>query len=96
MGKKNGNEELQSRREFFSKAAKAVLPILGTIVLSHIPIASNANNGKIAMGCNTGCSGGCRTLCEEGCSHSCNGSCKNSCDTRCNNSCKGSATNYWK
>ncbi len=29
------NEKLQSRREFFKKAAKGALPILGAIVLAN-------------------------------------------------------------
>lgn len=33
--KKQQNEELQSRREFFKKAAKGALPILGSIVIVH-------------------------------------------------------------
>lgn len=37
MEKKNCNEELQSRREFFKKAAKGVLPILGAVVLAGAP-----------------------------------------------------------
>lgn len=96
MKKKQRNEEILSRRKFFKNVVNGVLPILGAVVLSQIPVVSNAHESKIEMGCNTGCRGGCRTLCEEGCSHSCNGSCKNSCDTRCNDSCKGSATTYWK
>lgn len=36
--KKNRNEELQSRREFFKNAVKSVLPILGTIVLSSTTV----------------------------------------------------------
>ena len=31
------NEELQTRREFFKKAAKGALPILGAIVLAGTP-----------------------------------------------------------
>ena len=38
MEKKNSNEELQSRREFFKKAAKAALPVVGAVVLSSLPI----------------------------------------------------------
>ena len=39
--KKNGkNEELQSRREFFKKAAKGALPIFGAIVLGPSLITS--------------------------------------------------------
>ena len=95
MEKKMNNEELQSRREFFKKAARKTLPIIGAVALMNSPALARAVNFN-STGCNTGCSGGCRTLCEEGCSHDCNNTCKGSCDTRCNDSCKGSASNYWK
>ena len=68
--KKNKNEELQSRREFFKKAAKGALPILGAIILASNPVLAKA--GETAMGCKYGCSTGCYTACS--------GSCKNGCD----------------
>ena len=37
MKKNEKNEELQSRREFFKKAAKGALPILGAIALAGAP-----------------------------------------------------------
>ena len=37
MEKNEKNEELQNRREFFKKAAKSALPILGAIVLAGAP-----------------------------------------------------------
>ena len=37
MEKNEKNEELQNRREFFKKAAKSALPILGAIVLAGSP-----------------------------------------------------------
>lgn len=42
MKKNEKNEELQSRREFFKKAAKGALPILGAILLSGAPQILNA------------------------------------------------------
>lgn len=33
MEEKNKREEIQSRREFFKKAAKAALPVVGAILL---------------------------------------------------------------
>lgn len=42
MVKKEKNEELQSRREFFKKAAKGALPILGAVVLASAPGLANA------------------------------------------------------
>lgn len=35
-------DELQNRREFFKKAAKGALPILGAIVLANMPGVLNA------------------------------------------------------
>ena len=42
MKKNEKNEELQSRREFFKKAAKSALLILGAILLSGAPQIINA------------------------------------------------------
>lgn len=43
--KKNGkNEELQSRREFFKRAAKGALPILAGAALLSSPILSETAN----------------------------------------------------
>lgn len=90
--KKNGkNEELQSRREFFKKAAKGALPILGAIVLANAPAIVNAA-GESPMGCNgcaSGCTGGCSGRCE-----SCVGSCNNTCKFTCENHCKTSSGKY--
>ena len=35
-------DELQNRREFFKKAAKGALPILGAIVMANVPNVLNA------------------------------------------------------
>lgn len=75
MKKNKNNEELQSRREFFKKAAKGALPILGAIVLANAPTIVNAA-GENPMGCN-------------GCYTNCSGSCKGGCSTRCENICTG-------
>ena len=50
MKKNEKNEELQSRREFFKKAAKGALPILGAIVLANAPAVINAAENA-PMGC---------------------------------------------
>lgn len=78
MKKKNFNEELQSRREFFKNAAKGSLPILGAIV-----VASNPMLLKAVEDTPMGCTGYCR----EGCGKSCTGSCSGSCLNRCARSC---------
>lgn len=76
MQKNNKNEELQSRREFFKKAAKGALPILGAIVLASAPSIVKATQEK-ASGCTSNCwstcRGGCRTGCSTGCKLGCKG-----------------------
>lgn len=79
MEKKNHNEELQSRREFFKKAAKGALPILGAMVLAGNPLLSKAAE-KSPMGCSSdGCSYTCNTSCARACRGTCNALCMNSC-----------------
>ena len=63
------NEELQSRREFFKKAAKGALPILGAIALANVPNLAQAVNTQ-----STYCVAG--AACTGGCSGSCKGTCK--------------------
>ena len=84
-------EGLQSRREFFKKAAKSALPILGAIVLAGSPVLAKAV-GKVPMGCNYGCSGGCDGSCTWGCKNTCRGACEGSCRGGCSGcslSCRG-------
>lgn len=97
MEKKGMNqEELQSRRDFFKKAAKAVLPIMGVIVLSQVPMLSRAKESEEEMGCDWGCSGGCKgscgRVCSYGCTNSCSGSCQGACKGYCQGSCKGTCS----
>lgn len=83
MNEKNKKEEIQSRREFFKKAAKATLPILGAVVLSSLPIKQlQAGN------CST-CTGGCFTGCTYSCDRTCNTTCKLGCYHGCKAACKG-------
>ncbi len=80
MKKELNNEELQSRREFFKKAAKAALPVVGAVVLANLPITkSEAATGCYLAGCQFDCEGSCSNGCQ-GCSDSCYGSCKGSCN----------------
>ena len=88
------NDELQSRREFFKKAAKGARPIIAAAVMASAPAVVKAANTP--MGCYSGCSYGC-----EGCSDSCYGSCKGGCNASCiqgncayvcTGSCKGSCS----
>lgn len=80
MKKKNRNEELQSRREFFKKAAKSALPIVALVAMSANPIVAKATEamGCTIDACTATCTGGCKGTCS-GCSHSCSGSCMRGC-----------------
>lgn len=71
------NEELQSRREFFKKAAKGALPILGAIVLANVPNALSAAGGCTCASCVGGCGTACFQACANGCTtSSCKGGCR--------------------
>ena len=77
MEKTEKREELQSRREFFKKAAKSALPILGAIVLANAPGIANATEDA-PMGCNYGCTTTCIGSCKGACS-SCSHGCARTC-----------------
>ncbi len=85
MSNKNSSEELQSRREFFKKAAKAALPVVGAVVLSSLPVQ---NLGATPTSCDYSCSGSC----SKGCTGGCEQYCKNDCSTQCQWGCKGTCS----
>ena len=91
MEEKNKKDDLQSRRDFFKKAAKAALPIVGTIVLANMPSLMNAAE-MAPMGCDYGCtntcSGACKGTCRETCSTTCYDQCYNACKTTCKGTCQ--------
>lgn len=87
--RKKKNEELQSRREFFKKAAKGALPILGAVLLANAPVISQATEVD-SMACKYMC----QISCRGGCKNSCGGGCKDSCQTYCKGGCRG--LNYHK
>ena len=77
MSNKKQNEELQSRREFFKKAAKAALPVIGAVVLSQLPVTAQATPaGCSRYGCGV-CTNTCTGDCKGGCRYTCSGGCKN-------------------
>lgn len=82
MKKNVKNEELQSRREFFKKAAKATLPMIAAVALASAPAIVNAATTD-PMGCSKY---GCGV-----CTNSCTGCCKGGCDTTCSGGCKNYA-----
>ena len=87
MEKKEMNqEELQSRRDFFKKAAKGALPILGAIVLASMPNVVKAT--ETPMGCESTCSGTCRSTCHYTCLDTCRGRCTDQCSGTCGGGCK--------
>lgn len=90
------NEELQSRREFFKKAAKGALPILAAVALSGAPSLIKAAeldpmncSGSCSFGCGAVCSTSCSGGCKGGCGGACSYSCQNTCSGACNGSCRG-------
>ena len=101
MGKKNNYEEIQSRREFFKKAAKAALPILGVALLVSNPIVAKATETPMSCyySCTGSCYGGC-TACYGTCLGGCQGNCKGctgSCREYCTTTCRGTCyhTSYY-
>ena len=67
------NEGLQSRREFFKKAAKGALPILSFTAFSSTFLTSCGSDD-----CKNGCVGSCNGSCAGSCETSCSGSAKKS------------------
>lgn len=80
MSNSKKNEELQSRREFFKKAAKAALPVVGAAILASVPFVKS----EAATGCRGyGCEGSCNDSCYGSCEGTCNASCKWGCGYGC-------------
>ncbi|MBP3743995.1 MAG: Cys-Xaa-Xaa-Xaa repeat radical SAM target protein [Prevotella sp.] len=83
MKTKKKNAELQSRRDFFKKAAKSALPILGAVVLAGIP-----NIQTLAEQTPMGCSYNCSSTCQGTCDGTCRTGCQSTCYTQCYSHCK--------
>lgn len=82
MDKKNKHhEELQNRRDFFKKAAKRALPILGLVVLGPTVLSSCDKDETITVcdGCGGDCTNACKGTCKTGCSAACKSSCVGGC-----------------
>lgn len=102
MEEKKQNEEIQSRRDFFKKAAKKALPVIGAITLASSPIIANAAE-NYPMGCAyckdtclASCVGSCYGYCKGTCKYECTGTCKNTCRTTCSGTCHTSCSNSSK
>lgn len=81
MEKDKKKENLQSRREFFKKTTKEVLPFLGIMTLSSMfsacdPLIDDDSHS----GCGKSCSGSCEGDCAGDCDDNCVLNCMNSCD----------------
>lgn len=79
------NEELLSRKDFFKKTAKNVLPILGVMVLG--PTLLNGcdpidGGGSTISGCGKSCSGSCEDGCTNNCDSLCGGDCWAYCESK--------------
>ncbi len=89
MKNKNENEELQSRREFFKKAAKAALPVIGMTVANplfaqigaSVNYISSPNPLRSQCQCSGGCAGGCQTTCYGDCTGDCQSNCYGTCES---------------
>lgn len=91
--KETKQQELQSRRQFFKRAAKTALPILGAILLASTPLKTMASESGMANGRCTACSGSncgitCRGICRDGCDGRCEGTCLGSCKYTCSGGSK--------
>lgn len=84
---KEKKEELLSRREFFNKTAKGVLPILGISLFGTTFLTACDPDDHDPGNENGGCS------CSNTCSGSCDGSCSGSCDG-CSGSCYTTGCTY--
>ena len=87
MSNKKQNEELQSRREFFKKATKAALPVVGAVVMASMPNVMQAAE----TGCDNLCSYCCTSSCKNGCYQGCYMGCRNTCQGTCSGGCATSA-----
>ena len=102
MKKNKNNEELQSRREFFKRAAKGALPILCAIVLANVSGVVNASESlgsrsgcKSCVGtCTVHCGGSCYDKCTGGCKVTCGGSCYDKCTGGCKVTCGGTCKTW--
>ena len=92
MEEKNKREEIQSRREFFKKAAKVALPVVGAAILSSVPFIKAEAATGCEFGCTTSCSGGCYQGCQGSCYGECKSGCKQGCYHGCRNTCDGTCS----
>lgn len=73
-------QKIQSRRDFFKKALKGSLPIIGAVIVSKLPINVKAEQLT-----------GCDYTCNVSCANDCIGHCRYGCKTTCTGTCSGSS-----
>lgn len=110
MGRNKEKKELQTRREFFKKAAKGALPIVAVVTLTgcetfltsfgnHLSSYGSGGGGSYGGGSDGGGyneSSGCGYACSNSCSGGCDGTCRWGCETTCKDSCEGtSLVKHW-
>ena len=93
-------DDIFSRRDFFKKSAKKILPIFGGVILSALPLQKI--DAKKVLGCDNNCHAACQNSCEgecvtscfylcmggcKGCRNACNVGCAIGCTTGCKVSC---------
>ena len=80
----NNAEGLQSRREFFRKAAHKALPLLGLAVVGPSLFTSCTDRNDCKNSCEITCEGSCSGSCSTGCEGSAIGdTCANGCSSTC-------------
>ncbi|HYA12983.1 MAG TPA: Cys-Xaa-Xaa-Xaa repeat radical SAM target protein [Syntrophales bacterium] len=80
------------RREFLSKAGKALLPVLSILGLAALGL-SISGCGPARPDC-SGCTGNCYGECTGGCDGSCKGGCSGQCFSTCGGTCRGTCSTY--
>ncbi len=75
-----------SRREFFKKAAKTALPLIGGIILLQMGVSCRKNTVQ-AESEKLSCEGSCSDFCQSSCGYVCSQACDNSCIGTCRGYC---------
>lgn len=88
----SGIKEIISRRDFFKKTAKNILPVLGLITLGSSPLSALATelSPNEKMDCSRSCTTGCANHCAGTCSSRCDITCTSGCSSGCGRGCKSS------
>lgn len=84
MEKKNQDEELLSRRQFFKNAGSKTLPFLAFAALGSSMLTSCDKDEPDGggSGCGKSCSGGCDDGCSNNCDDLCGGDCWAYCESK--------------